>query len=137
MGVVPPTFPKARSDRLVEQLELTLDGVCLACLSFMSFPLGEGAPTPVVEGAVRRLTPDLWADGLDQQAFAALRLAVARGVPDAETGLADLTALGPRSGVARAIVRRLAHQLVEYERQDRRLVAAARPRLVRGPPELN
>jgi hypothetical protein len=83
------------------------------------------------------MTPDLWADGLDQQAFAAVRLAVARGVPDAEEALADLGALGPRSGVARAIVRRLARKLVEDERRDRHLVASARARLARAPPELN
>jgi hypothetical protein len=137
MDAVPPTFPRPRADRLVEQLELTLDGVCLACLSFVSFPLEDGAPWQVVEGAVRRLTPDLWADGLDQQAFAAVRRAAEHGIPDAEQALADLRAIGPRSGVARAIVRRLARELVEWERRDRQILAAARPRLVRAPPELN
>lgn len=134
---MPPTFPKPRADRFVDQLELTLKGVCLACLSFVSFPIDEGAPSPVVEGAVRRLTPDLWADGLDEQAFAAVRDAVARGVVDADAALADLQALGPRSGVARAIVRRLAYRLVERERRDRGLLATARPRLVDAVPELN
>jgi hypothetical protein len=137
MGDVAPTFPKPRADRLVDQLELTLEGICLACLSFVSFPLDQDAPWPVVEGAVRRLTPDLWVDGLEQQAFDAVRRAVGRGVPDAEAALADLEAFGPRSGVARAIVRGLARQLVEWERRDRLLVDTARPRLQRAPSELN
>jgi hypothetical protein len=62
---------------------------------------------------------------------------VARGVPDAEAALVDLEASGPRSGVARAVVRRLARDLVDWERRDRQLLAVARPRVGRSPPELN
>jgi phosphoserine phosphatase len=67
------------------------------------------------------MTPDLWFDGLDAQALAAVRRACAAGVPDAEQALADLEARGGRSVVARAIVRRLAGELAERAARNRRL----------------
>jgi hypothetical protein len=120
----------------VAQLELTLDGVCLACLSFVSFAV-DGGDERRVTSEVRRMTPDLWCDGLDRQAFAAVRAARDRGVPDAEEALADLERQGFRSGVARAIVRRLGHELAGQARLERRMFEAARERLRRAPPELN
>ena len=64
------------------------------------------------------MTPDLWHDGLDAQALAAVGRACASGVPDAERALAELEARGGRSVVARAIVRRLAGELAERAARD-------------------
>jgi hypothetical protein len=58
-----------------------------------------------------RFTPILWEEGLAEPAQAAVERAVKRGTPDAAAALADLGARGPRTPIARAIVRRLAGQL--------------------------
>lgn len=102
------TNPQAEA--LAAELELDLERVCHACLSFVSFALEDGTP-PEVAGALRRMTRDLWSDGLDEQAPAAVRRACERGVPYAGEALADLEQRGARSTVARAIVRRLAAEL--------------------------
>jgi hypothetical protein len=125
-----------RAQAFVAQLELTLARVCLLCLSFVSIPLDDGDEREVAR-QLRAMTPALWADGLDAQAFAAVRAACARGIRDGPAALADLESAGPRSAVAREIVRRLAFMLVTRERQERRLEALARPQLGLAPPELN
>ena len=129
-------LPKPRADALAARLELSLDGVCLACLSFVSSAVDRGG-----EREIRRqlyaMTPDLWADGLDVTAVAAVREACARGVPDAPEALAELGSAGSRSAVARAIVRRLAEDLVRRTSLELRLEERSRPRLPLAPPELN
>jgi hypothetical protein len=127
---------QSRAAALAARLELTLDRICLACLSFVAQPVADGDEA----GAriwVRRMTPDLWQDGLDQLALAAVRRARERGDPDAAEALADLELSGPRSTVARAIVRRLAEDLVRWEERQRTIQSRARPRLPPERPELN
>jgi hypothetical protein len=58
-------------------------------------------------------------------------------VPDAEAALAELEARGGRSGVARAIVRRLALELLQRAEMEGRLAERARDRLSLAPPEWN
>lgn len=127
---------KPRADAVAAQLGLSLEGVCFACLSVVSFAVDRGD-----EREIRRelyaMTPDLWADGLDVAALAAVREACARGVPDAPEALAELRSAGPRSAVARAIVRRLAEELVRRTRLERRLEERARAHLLLASPELN
>jgi hypothetical protein len=125
-----------RARAFVAQIELSLAGVCLACLSFVAFPLDDGDEREVAR-QLRVMTPDLWADGLDAQAFAAVRGACGRGVRDGPAALAELESLGPRSVIAREIVRRLAFELVNRTRTEMQLEARARPRLELAPPELN
>ena len=132
MAALSPT----RNRAFVAQLELTLAGVCLACLSFVSCPLDDGDEREVAR-QVRAMTPWLWADGLDAQALAAVRAACERGIRDGPAALAELESLGSRSAVAREVVRGLASMLVARERQNRRLEALARPRLPLAAPELN
>ena len=101
----------------MKELEVDLDsGVCHACLSFVSFALDNGDPAEVVHW-LRRMTPDLWADGLSGQVLAAVHRACERGVADAPAALADLERRGGRSPVARAIVRRLAEELSLRDRK--------------------
>ena len=122
----------------MQELELDLDrGICHACLSFVSFALGDGSTPAQITGEVTRMTPQLWDDGLAEQAFEAVRRACAAGVPDAAEALADLERRGGRSATARAIVRRLAAELAEREKHEFRLLklALGRPRPLR--PELN
>lgn len=127
---------KPRADAFAAQLGLSLDGVCLACLSFVSFAVEDGDEREI-RRQLRALTPDLWADGLDVSALQAVRAACAGGVRDGPAALAELQELGPRSAVARAIVRRLAEELVRRTRVELRLEEHARPRLSLAPPELN
>ena len=135
--MVSSRFTRPRADAFARQLDLDLDsGVCHACLSFVCFALDTGEPAKI-SGEVRRMTPDLWADGLAEQALAAVRQACDRGVPDAEAALADLELDGGRSSIARAIVRRLAEELSRRTRLEMRIEALARPRLGLAPPELN
>jgi hypothetical protein len=98
--------------QLAERLELDLDdmAICLACLSFVSMPLGWGDEREV-RRATFAITPDLWEEGLAQPARFALERARADGVAGAEAGLADVDSRQGRSVTARAIVRRLAEDL--------------------------
>ena len=108
----------ARATAIVARLALDLDdGICHACLSFVSFAIEDGNEREVQQKVVQ-MTPDLWHDGLDAQAFAAVRGACAAGMPDAEQALADLEARRGRSVVARAIVRRLASELAQRAAHD-------------------
>jgi hypothetical protein len=128
----------ARADRLAELLDVPLDcGICLACLSFVSMAVDGGDPKDVAREA-RRMTPDLWHEGLAEPALAAARRAVRSGLPDGAVALADLEASGGRSAVARALVRKLASELsrqvhdeLRFEERMRRGVRAS------GRPELN
>lgn len=130
-------FPKPLADALAAELDLDLDvGVCHACLSFVSFALDDGDPA-AISREVRRVTRDLWADGLADPALAAVRRACERRVPNAEAALADLEGRGGTSAVARSIVLRLARELSRRTRTEMRLEAVARTRLRRAPPELN
>ena len=109
---------RTQAAELVAQLELDLDRVCHACLCEVSFALEDGEPRKVA-GALRRMTPDLWEDGLDAQAVAAVERACALELPHAREALADLEQQGGRGIVARAIVRRLAEELTARTRRRR------------------
>jgi hypothetical protein len=105
----------AKSDDAVAavlDLDVATTPICYACLSFVSFPLHDGDEACARREA-RRVAPDIWNEGLEEPALEALRRAAATGVRNAEAALHDAQANGGRSGVARAIVFRLATQLAE------------------------
>lgn len=130
-------FPQSRADAIAASLDLDLDdGVCHACLSFVSFALDAGDPVEIAR-QIRQMTPDLWDDGLAEPALEAVRRACELGVPDAEAALADLEGRCGKSSVARSIVRRLAEELSRRARTNMRLETLARDRLRLAPPELN
>jgi hypothetical protein len=97
---------------LAGELELDVDdiAICHACLSFVSFAIDSGNDREVA-GSITRIAPDLWAEGLAQPVRLALERARTRGVVNAEEAIATVDKSGPRSQVARAIVRRLATDL--------------------------
>jgi hypothetical protein len=97
---------------IASQLDLHLDdiGICLACLSFVSMAI-DGGDERKIQGALQRMTPDLWIEGLALPARLALERARKRGVPGADAALADIEARGGRSMVAKAIVYRLGADL--------------------------
>jgi hypothetical protein len=103
---------KEQARAVAQALELDLDeiDICLACLSFVSFPLRTGDDREV-RRALAHVTPHLWEEGLALPAVTALERARQAGVPHAEPALADITAHGSRSPVVRAIVVRLAEDL--------------------------
>jgi hypothetical protein len=86
-------------------------GICLPCLSFVSFPLDDGDEREVRRNTLN-MTPILWEEGLAEPARTALEGARERGVKDADSALADVDRSGARTTIARAIVRALALQLV-------------------------
>ncbi len=129
-------FSELRAFGVVRKLELSLEGVCLACLSVVAFPLDRGEEAEV-RRELRRMTRDIWADGLEYRALAWMRSAVAEGVFDSEAALHDLEANGGRSRTAQAIVYCLAEQLVQQMRKETSLRARARERLPHVLPELN
>jgi hypothetical protein len=110
------TAQQARA--VAHALELDLDelDICLACLSFVSFPLRTGDDREV-RRAVAYVTPHIWEEGLALPAVAALERARRAGVPHAQAALADIDALGSRSRVARELVLRVAADL---QRSDMR-----------------
>lgn len=109
---------------LVEQLGLDFmtAGVCLPCLTFVAFPLDSGREQEARREA-RRLAPELWEDGLELSAMVALETAKRDGVEGASEAIEDVHACGPRSEVVRAIVWRLAEQMVEDMRSGSQLLA--------------
>src|SRR5687768_3224720 len=120
----PAATPFAGADLLAAQLELDLHeiGICQACLSFVSLAIDEG-DAEAIRRETNRMTPVLWAEGLARPAQRALERARRGGIPGVEAALADIAARGPRSTIAKAIVRRLATDLAaaaERERQRRR-----------------
>src|SRR5215218_6996765 len=106
------TFPLARARAFAARLDLDIHRipVCYACLSFVSFPLDAGDERKAKSWA-RRMTADIWDEGLAEPALAAVRRARDEAVPDAAAALDDLERKGGRSGVARGIVLRLAADL--------------------------
>jgi hypothetical protein len=108
-----------RAAALAERLEVPFDGICLACLSFVSSAVHTGDERDI-RGWVQRMTPDLWHDGLDE---IALRYVGAAAIDDVEAAeaLADLERDGPRSTMARAIVLDLGRRLAAEE-NDRRAI---------------
>jgi hypothetical protein len=100
--------------QLVDQLELDVmtAGICLACLTFVAFPLDSGDERDARREA-RKLTPDLWHEGLELAVLIALETAKRDGVSGAIEAIEDVRRRGHRSAVVAAIVWRFAEQLVE------------------------
>src|SRR5712691_2851275 len=123
-------IPAIRADALAAKLELDLDavGICHACLSFVSFAIDRGDAAEIAR-QTRRMTPDLWEEGLAEPALVAVRRACLAQVPDAEAALEELERAGGKCGVAHAIVRRLAADLTRRTRITMKLEEVARPRL--------
>ena len=134
---MPRGLPQPRADALAATVDVGLDcRICLACLSFVSMALDGGDPSDIAR-ELRRMTPDIWHDGLSEIAIAAVRCARDLGVADADAALADLDERGGRSVVARAIVRRLAEELSRRARTTTRVQTMARDRSLLAPPEWN
>lgn len=100
-------------DEVARQLDLDVDdiAICHACLSFVSFALDSGDKREITR-ATNKITPDLWAEGLETP----VRMALTRA--GADEALAEVERNGPYSRVVRAIVRRLAADLSERARGD-------------------
>ena len=131
------TLTDAQAAVLAAGLELDLDdGICHACLSFVSFALDAGEPREIAR-ELRRVTVDLWDDGLDRQALAFVEQACGLGLANANQGLADLRERGGKSLLARAIVRRLAEELSARARNALRVEALARSRIPLEAAEMN
>lgn len=113
-------LPFQRACRLVARLDLDVNEarICLACLTFVAFPMDAGAESKV-RGETVRMTPDLWDEGLEPYLRAALIRAAAAGVEDGREALNDIAERGPRTTTARAAVRLLAWQLVLEMRKER------------------
>ena len=105
--------------RLAELLDLDVydTPVCLACLSDVVFTLDTGDQRKI-NGAIRRMAPYLWDEGLEQPTRLALERARRRGVIDASDALRDVELNGPESRIVRAIVLLLACQLRDRARGD-------------------
>src|SRR5439155_5531352 len=97
----------------------------------------EGDDAGEIERLVRRMTKDLWHEGLREHALAAVREACVRGLVDADAALADLEERRAAGVTARAIVRRLGFLLLEHIRIEARIREVARGRLRAARPELN
>lgn len=104
---------------LAKQLDLDVHDVpiCLACLSFVSTAI-RGGDEVEIRHEVDRMSPELWAEGLEQPLRLVLKRAVEADVPLARDALADVDRRGGRSLVAKAVVRRLAQQLDDHARGD-------------------
>src|SRR3954453_477976 len=104
---------RPRAWELASTLDLDMNevGICLACLTFVAYPLDGGDEREVRRNTLQ-FTPILWDEGLERPARSALERRRERGTKDAERTLADVDQAGPRTTIARAIVRVLALQIV-------------------------
>jgi hypothetical protein len=135
--LTPRSLPGTRVDALVATLDVDLNApICYACLSFVSFAI-DGGDRADIARETRRVTRDMWHEGLAELALGAVRRACDQEIPDAAAALADLERNAGRSAVARAIVLRLARELLRRTRTQMRVRAVARDRLPLAPPELN
>jgi len=102
--------------------ELVLDyatvPICLACLTFVSFPLDLGEEAEARSQA-RDLRSHLWEDGLAEVTQLALEQACERGVERAAEAMRELDRSGPRSELVTAVILRLAHAQVREMRSWR------------------
>ncbi len=110
----------ADAQALAAQLELDYETVpiCLACLTFVSFPLDLGDERRARRKALT-VAPWLWEEGLEAPIRLALARAGERRVDRAAEALAEVEELGPRSEVVVAAVLRLARAQVEEMRSRR------------------
>ena len=131
---MPLTQPRAAA--LARRLEIPFDGICLACLSFVSSAIHGGDPREVGRW-VRRMTPDLWHDGLDEIAAEHLVRLCDRDDEDALEAHADVERDGPRTAIARAIVLDLALRLARHERETESVLEEVMRRGPGSAPELN
>jgi hypothetical protein len=100
------------------ELDVMTAGVCLPCLTFVAFPLDLGDERDARREA-RKLTPDLWDEGLELALMLALESAKRDGVAGASAAIEDVRVHGWRSRVVEAAVWRLAEQLVEDIRRTK------------------
>jgi hypothetical protein len=107
------------ADAVAAALDLDLDDVsiCLACLSFVSMAIDKDDERETRHWTIT-MTPDLWDEGLALPARLAVARAARSGVAGAAEALDELEQRGPRSRIARAIVRRLGAQLSERAKGD-------------------
>jgi hypothetical protein len=102
----------------VEALAKSLDvglhspGVCSMCLLLVT-PELDCEDGRAAAGRITMIAPTLWAEGLDRPVRQALEQKVRFGVADATEALLDFDERGFRSGIFRAVVRRLAIELKE------------------------
>jgi hypothetical protein len=103
-----------RVDELAKSLEVGLHspGVCPMCLLLVATELEHEDGRPAA-GRITMIAPTLWAEGLDRPVRDALKRKVRAGIADATDALLDLDERGFRSGIFRAVVRRLAVELKE------------------------
>ena len=108
------------ADALARELDLCLDDVpiCLACLSFVAFAVESGDELEIRRWT-RKMTPDLWEEGLALPVKQAVERARRGGVPGASDAVADLERGGSHSAIARAIVLRLAEELSALAQANR------------------
>ena len=102
------------ADELAAQLDLDVDevGICHACLSSVSFPQRAGDERET-RRATNEFAPILWDEGLEGPVREALERASTAGVAGADAAMRGVEALGGRSVVVKAIVRRLAADLFD------------------------
>ena len=107
-----------RVDELAKSLEVGLHspGVCPMCLLLVGTELEREDGRPAA-GRITVVAPTLWAEGLDRPVRDALERKVRAGIVDATEALLDFDERGFRSGIFRAVVRRLAAELMHNARR--------------------
>jgi hypothetical protein len=107
------------ADAFAKLLDLDVNDtpICLACLSDVVFAIDTN-DVRKINGAIFRVGPDLWREGLEQPVRLALRRLLRNGIADAKPALDDVDANGARSRIVRSVILRLALQLREQANGD-------------------
>jgi hypothetical protein len=103
---------------LVERLDVGIHsrGLCPACLSFVAVAMDHGDEREVARETTQAASL-MWDEGLGETVRTALIAEAGRGDVEARAALRELDSRRERSGVFRAVVRRLADALREEVRR--------------------
>jgi hypothetical protein len=105
------TAEHARAVAAELELDVNDSGVCKACLCFVAFAIDNGDEKDARRQTFAFARP-LWEEGLALYTRLALERARVAGVRHADEAIVDIERRGSRSPVVRAIVRRLAEDLL-------------------------
>jgi hypothetical protein len=100
---------------LAQRLDIDLGRtpICRACLSFVSMTLDKDDGGREARGWARRLSRDLWQEGLEAPLRDALERARGAGDADAAAALEDIEARGWRARIVPEVIMRLGIELKE------------------------
>lgn len=102
---------------IVDRIDLRALPICPLCHLDLAFAISDGKPRRVLAPIVTRTASWVWCE-IEVELRAQLRRESMRGHAWAREALADLDERGPRSGILRVLVARVATEMAEDMRRN-------------------